>query len=164
MGYSDELVKEHLVGGNALTGCNLIGSSDIKMANKNKIKLVEIARSFSYKLALQNYSNADFFCSEKIEVPEKEAEKTSEALYKFCKSEVIKSVNDYKRENNLETPREKIIKELKEWFTKGGDKGGPTPEQKQEIYNIVSATDEIKAGLKEAENLEKVEEIKTIIQ
>ena len=60
-----------------------------------KIKLVEIARSFSRKINLGNYETADFFCSEKAEVPEKDAEKTSEALYSFCESEVMKSVADF---------------------------------------------------------------------
>ena len=71
------------------------------MAKENK---VEIARSFSYKLAVpkenkfDNGESRDFFCSQKAEVPESEAVKTSEALYLFCKSEVIKSVNEYKNE------------------------------------------------------------------
>jgi len=65
---------------------------------KKEIKLVEIARSFSYKMGLPKFENRDFFCSEKAEVPESEAEKTSEALYQFCKKEVIKSVNEYKAE------------------------------------------------------------------
>ena len=81
---------------------------------KSKIKLTEICRSFSYKLALPNYSNADFFCSQKAECPEKEAEKTSEKLYEFCKQEVIKSVNKYKAEFLPPTPVEKV----KKWLTK----------------------------------------------
>ena len=81
---------------------------------KSKIKLTEICRSFSYKLALPNYSNADFFCSQKAECPEKEAEEISEALYEFCKKSVIKSVNAYKKEFLPETPIEKV----KKWLTK----------------------------------------------
>jgi len=72
-------------------------------------KLVEVARSFSFKLNLGNYQMADFFCSEKAEVPETEAEKTSEALYEFCKEEVIKSVNSYK-EDLAKLEAEKQIK------------------------------------------------------
>jgi tryptophanyl-tRNA synthetase len=62
--------------------------------------LVEIARSFSYKLNLGNYQTADFFCSQKAEVPESKAEETSEALYEFCKREVMKSVNSYLEEKS----------------------------------------------------------------
>ena len=57
-----------------------------------KQKLIEVARSFSYKLALPGYSNVDFFCSEKVEVPENEAEEKSEELYNFCKKQVLNSI------------------------------------------------------------------------
>uniref|UniRef100_A0A6M3KYK3 Uncharacterized protein n=1 Tax=viral metagenome TaxID=1070528 RepID=A0A6M3KYK3_9ZZZZ len=66
---------------------------------KTKIKLVEVARSFSYKLNCGNYQTADFFCSQKAEVPENEAEKTSEELFEFCKDEVMKSVYAYQLEH-----------------------------------------------------------------
>ena len=59
------------------------------------MKLIEIARSFSYKLNLGNYQTANFFCSQKAEVPLEEAVKTSEELFKFCKEEVMKSVDEY---------------------------------------------------------------------
>ena len=71
---------------------NSIITSRIKIMTQ---KLVEIARSFSYKHNLGNYQSCDFFCSEKAEVPEDEAEKKSEELYQFCKKEVIKSLNEY---------------------------------------------------------------------
>jgi hypothetical protein len=64
----------------------------------NPKQLVEIARSFSYKLNCGNYESRDFFCSQKAEVPFEEAEETSNALYHFCKSEVVKAVNAYKKE------------------------------------------------------------------
>jgi hypothetical protein len=116
-------------------------------------KLVEITRHFTYLFNIGDYQNTEFFCSQKVEVPEDEAEKTSEALYAFCKSEVIKSLNAYKKENHLETPREKIIKELKDWFTRGGDNGGPTPEQKDEIYKIVSESIDFKVEEKQIKEL-----------
>ena len=59
-------------------------------------KLVEVARSYSFKLNVGNYESRDFFCSQKAECLLKNAEKVSEALYQFCKQEVIKSVNEYK--------------------------------------------------------------------
>lgn len=61
----------------------------------NSKTLVEIARSFAYKHNLGNYQSADFFCSQKAEVPFDEAEETSEKLYQFCKSQVVKSLSDY---------------------------------------------------------------------
>ena len=73
-----------------------------------KEKLVEVCRSFSYKLNVGNYESRDFFCSQKAEVPEIEAVETSEALYQFCKNEVIKSVNSYKYEASPKEPPKKI--------------------------------------------------------
>jgi len=61
-------------------------------------KLIEIARSFSYKMSLPGYENRDFFCSAKQEVLEKEAVKTSNDLFEFCREEVMKSVEEYKEE------------------------------------------------------------------
>jgi len=58
-------------------------------------KLVEITRSFSYKLNLGNYEMADFFCSRKEEVPEEQAIEISEKIYEFCKKEVLKSAISY---------------------------------------------------------------------
>lgn len=71
----------------------------IKLKNgmPKKIQLVEIARSFSY--SNKEYGKGEeFFCSQKAECLEKDAEKTSEAIYQFCKSQVMKSVNEWLRE------------------------------------------------------------------
>ena len=84
-----------------------------------KIKLIEIARSFSYKKNLGNFENVDFFCSQKAEVPEEEAVKTSEALYQFCKKEVMKSVESYGKPEPIDL--DKAVKQGEQW--------------KQEIYN-----------------------------
>lgn len=64
---------------------------------KNKVKLVEIARSFTYKFFERPYESRDFFCSQKAECNPKDAEKISEALYAFCKNEVLKSVNEFRK-------------------------------------------------------------------
>ena len=59
---------------------------------------VEIARSFSYKLSgppLPDYQSRDFFCSQKVECDFAEAEEVSERVYQFCKSQVLKAVNEY---------------------------------------------------------------------
>ena len=76
------------------------------------MKLTEITRSFSYKLNLGNYQTADFFCSQKSEVPEDQAEEKSEALYQFCKEEVMKSVDEYRGEQltKIKIPKKKIPK------------------------------------------------------
>jgi len=58
-------------------------------------KLVEVARSFSYKLNVGKYQTADFFCSQKAEVPVEEAEVESKRLYEFCKAQVIEAIKEY---------------------------------------------------------------------
>ncbi len=76
----------------------------MKKQKKAKQNLVEIARSFAYKLVLpkkDKYDNAEtreFFCSQKAECNEKDAEKISEELHNFVKKSVINSVNEYKKE------------------------------------------------------------------
>lgn len=57
---------------------------------------VEIARSFSFKLNMGNYESRDFFCSQKAECDAEDAEATSEKLYEFCKSQVLKAVREYR--------------------------------------------------------------------
>jgi hypothetical protein len=60
-----------------------------------KNQRIEIARSFSRKLNLQNYETCDFFCSAKAEVDLKDAEKVSDELYQLCLEEVRKSAKSY---------------------------------------------------------------------
>ena len=69
-------------------------------------KLVEVARSFSYKLNTGNYQSVDFFASQKVECLEDEASEKSEALYQWVKSQVMKAVNEFKAE--LADPLSKI--------------------------------------------------------
>jgi len=114
------------------------------MATK-KLKMCEIARSFSYKLNCGNYSTADFFCSEKAEVPEIEKEEISEILYEFCKNEVIKSVNKYMAE--------KLAKETEKNKNKT-EYGKPTP---QESYNESSQLQDIKLEVNGETDIEKQE-------
>lgn len=64
--------------------------------NGNPSQLVEIARSFSYRLNVGGYEHRDFFCSQKAECRAEDAERVSEQLHGFCKSQVIKAVNEYK--------------------------------------------------------------------
>ena len=73
------------------------------MENK-KQKLVEVCRSFSYKYFEKQYESRDFFCSQKVEVPEVEAVKASEKLYEFVKDEVMKSVYAYRLEHLPKKP------------------------------------------------------------
>src|SRR3990167_2975064 len=70
---------------------------------KKKIQKVEIARSFAFKYNAGNYQSADFFCSQKSECSPKDADKISEALYQFCKQQVLNAVNEYKKELNPAT-------------------------------------------------------------
>jgi len=64
--------------------------------------MVEIARSFSYKMSLPGYENRDFFTSQKAECEWNDASEVAEALYDFCKAQTLKSVNAYKRELDAE--------------------------------------------------------------
>lgn len=59
--------------------------------------LVEVARSFSFKLNVGNYESRDFFCSQKAECRAEEAEATSDKLYAFCKAQVLKDVKEFKK-------------------------------------------------------------------
>ena len=70
-----------------------------KKTKKKKQKMCEVVRAFSFKLNVGNYESRDFFCSQKVECPEREAGKKSKELYQFCKEQVIKSVAEYQREN-----------------------------------------------------------------
>jgi hypothetical protein len=70
----------------------------MKKTRKPKEPRIEIARSFSFKLNIGNYQSADFFCSAKKEVKESDAEAESQALYGFCKLQVVGDVNAYKLE------------------------------------------------------------------
>ena len=80
------------------------------MKNK-KEKIIEVCRSFSYKMSLPNYENRDFFASFKQEATESEAVEVSEKLLKLAQDEVEKSVNNYKLEN---TPLKELTKEEKQ--------------------------------------------------
>lgn len=81
------------------------------MTNKQD-KLVEVARSFSYKLNTGNYQSVDFFCSQKVECKEEEADEKSEALYKWCKAQVMLAVYDFKQE--LADPMTEIRESVKQ--------------------------------------------------
>jgi hypothetical protein len=59
---------------------------------------VEVVRSFSWKLNVGNYESRDFFCSQKAECPASEAAEVSEHLHAFCKSQVLKALNQYLKE------------------------------------------------------------------
>ncbi len=60
--------------------------------------MIEIARSFGFKLNVGNYESRDFFCSEKAECRMDEAEIVADQLHAFCKRQVLKAVNEYKAE------------------------------------------------------------------
>lgn len=80
-------------------------------------KLVEICRSFSYKLSVPGkYESRDFWASQKAECKEKDAEKTSERLHEFVKNEVMKSVAEYQFDNEPKRANEKKAVDMgKKW-------------------------------------------------
>lgn len=63
--------------------------------------LVEITRSFTFKLNCGNYQSADFFCSQKVECTPELAAETSQRVYDFCRAEVMKAVREHKQENGI---------------------------------------------------------------
>lgn len=63
------------------------------------IGLVEIARSYAFKVNLGNYQSADFFCSQKSQCAVKDADVVSQALFDFCKRDVLRAVAQIKDEH-----------------------------------------------------------------
>lgn len=63
-------------------------------------QLVEITRSFTYKVNRGNYESSDFFMAQNAECRAEDAEKVSEALHDFCKRQVLKAVQQFKEEMN----------------------------------------------------------------
>jgi hypothetical protein len=57
--------------------------------------LVEIIRSYSYKLNVGNYESRDFFASQKAFCKPEEREEVSMDLDQFVQDQVMKSVNHY---------------------------------------------------------------------
>lgn len=79
-------------------------SQQVRRAVLATTDLVEVCRSFSYKLNIGNYQSQDFFCSQKKAVPASEVEAASEALYQFCRRTVLKEVAEVQRELKLNVP------------------------------------------------------------
>ncbi len=57
-----------------------------------QIEKIEVARSYSRKVGLPQYSSVDFFCSAKAEVPWSDREEASDKLYQFCAEQVSDDV------------------------------------------------------------------------
>lgn len=134
-----------------------------KRTKKQKELLVEVCRSFGWKLSLPNYENRDFFQSAKSEVPESKADEISDKLYLFCKTKVINSVNEFLAEINkglqiADLKKNPIWAELVKYFKEGGDKKEPTEgkqsldEKRQEETQL----QDLKVEQKETEELAKL--------
>jgi len=70
-------------------------------------KTLEICRSFSWTVQVEQFAPRNFFCSEKMECLESEAEETSKKLFHFCRMMVEKDVKEYIESNKPES--EKVI-------------------------------------------------------
>ena len=89
-------------------------------------QIVEVARSFSYKLNAEQYGrryeSRDFFCSRKAECWAEEAREVSDRIYAECKADVMRAVAAYhveaqaiiaKREDEAQAARDgKLTDEL----------------------------------------------------
>lgn len=71
--------------------------------------MIEIARSFSFKLNMGNYESRDFFCSQKAECRMDEADRVADQLHQFCKAQVLKAVNEYKAECEALVRAERLV-------------------------------------------------------
>ena len=58
-------------------------------------RTVEVARSFSFKLGLPNYSSADFFCSQKTSCDASIVDEISLDLDEWCKDQVRASILEF---------------------------------------------------------------------
>ncbi len=64
--------------------------------------LVEVVRSFSYKLNLKNadgsptYESCDFFCCSKAQCELDDRDEVSRDLDQFCMDEVLESIREFK--------------------------------------------------------------------
>ena len=77
-------------------------------------RTVEITRSFAYKMNIPGaYESRDFFCSEKGQCLEDEAEDLSERLYYFCRTQVLKAVAEYQRDQK---------KQREQWAAKAAER------------------------------------------
>lgn len=69
--------------------------------------MVEIVRSFAYRMNIGHYEHYDFFCSQKaLDCPVEKADEKSQQLWEWCKGEIRKAVQQYKgpREGNKDGP------------------------------------------------------------
>jgi hypothetical protein len=66
------------------------------MARAKAEPLVEIIRSFSYKLNVGNYESRDFFASQKAFCSPGQREEVSRDLDEFVQDQVMQSVDHYR--------------------------------------------------------------------
>lgn len=65
------------------------------MNREKPSQIVDVVRSFTFKLNVGNYESRDFFCSQRAECWERDAAATSERLYEFCRRQVMNAVKQY---------------------------------------------------------------------
>lgn len=61
-------------------------------------RMVEICRSFAFKLNVGNYESRDFFCSQKGTCTADQQDAMSAELADFCYEQVMKQVREYSAE------------------------------------------------------------------
>lgn len=79
-----------------------MSGADALLIGEQSLKLRNVTRSFSFKLNLGNYQSADFFQSATAELPAgcsvEEAGDIGEKVHQFCKSQVMRAVNEVRKE------------------------------------------------------------------
>ena len=74
--------------------------------------MVEICRSFSYKLNVGGYESRDFFESRKVQTSWEQAEQVSQDLFEMVRESVMRSVKQYRQ--LLATQKRKGVSRMKE--------------------------------------------------
>ncbi len=61
-------------------------------------QLTTVTRGYKHKVNLGGYESCDIWCSQSIECEVERKDEVSKAIYKWCKSEVVKDIPEAKAE------------------------------------------------------------------
>jgi hypothetical protein len=65
--------------------------------------LVDVTRSYTYKANIPGvFESRDFFCAQKAQCRDEDAEATSRRLIAFCKAEVMRDVREWYQERHAQ--------------------------------------------------------------
>jgi len=71
----------------------------VRRSKQKPSALVEISRAFTYKANIPGvFESRDFFCAQKAQCRDEDAEATSQRLHAFCKGQVMQAVREWYQE------------------------------------------------------------------